>query len=141
VLDVEALVGGACYDVGVLQVEAARVLHTEDSYAFRVELPGADTGLVYSGDCGRAEDLDRLIRPGDAILTEVSFGPGPVTPGAAHLDGPAVGHLAARTAAGRVLLTHLQMGYDEGATIDSVRAQYDGSVAMVWPGERYVIGA
>ena len=34
------------------------------------------------------------------LLTEVSFGPGPVPPGAGHLDGPAVGALAARTGVG-----------------------------------------
>ncbi len=141
VLDVEALADGARYDVGGFTVAAARIFHTDDSYAFRVEHPGGDAGLVYSGDCGRAEDLEILIRPGDALLAEVSFGPGPVTTGAAHLDGPAVGALAARTGAGRVLLTHLQMGFDEGATIDSVRAAYDGPVTLVWPGERYVIGA
>lgn len=142
VLDVEALADGARYDVGTLRVAAARIFHTDDSYAFRVAPPGSDAaGLVYSGDCGRAEDLEVLIRPGDALLAEVSFGPGPVTSGAAHLDGPAVGELAARTGAGRVLLTHLQMGFDEGATIDSVRAAYDGAVTLVWPGERYVIGA
>ena len=76
-------------------------------------------GLVYSGDCGRAEDLDALVRPGDTILTEVSFGPGPVKPGALHLDGPAVGALATRTGAGAVLLTHLQMGHDPDETVAS----------------------
>lgn len=139
VLDVEALVDGGRYDVGGLVIAAARIFHTDDSYAMRVAAGTGGVGLVYSGDCGRAEDLDVLIRPGDALLVEVSFGPGPIAPGAAHLDGPAVGRLAARTSAGRVLLTHLQMGFDEGATIDSVRATYEGPVTLVWPGERYVI--
>ena len=31
-----------------------------------------------------------------------------------------------RVGAGRVLLTHLQMGYDRGATVESVRRRYDG---------------
>jgi ribonuclease BN (tRNA processing enzyme) len=94
---------------------------------------------VYSGDCGRAEDLEGLIQPGDTLLSEVSFGAGPVVPGAAHLDGPAVGALASRTGAGRVLLTHLQMGFDTEATIASVQARFAGPVALVWPGERYLI--
>jgi ribonuclease BN (tRNA processing enzyme) len=94
---------------------------------------------VYSGDCGRAEDLDPLIRPGDTLLSEVSFGPGPVPPDVPHLDGPAVGALAARTRAGRVLLTHLQMGFDEEATIEAVRARFDRSVALVTPGTRLVL--
>jgi ribonuclease BN (tRNA processing enzyme) len=115
------------------------VTHTESSFGFRVSEAagsGASAGpsLVYSGDCGRAEDLEPLLRPGDALLCEVSFGPGPVVPGANHLDGPMVGELARRTRVSRVLLTHLQMGFDRDATIESVRARFDGPVELVDPG-------
>lgn len=137
-LDIEALVAGV-QDVGSMVLEAARVTHTADSHGFRVSLRQGGPALVYSGDCGRAEDLDDLVQPGDTILAEVSFGPGPVPPGAAHLDGPAVGALATRTGAGEVLLTHLQMGFDELATITSVRDCFDGPVTLVAPGDRYVI--
>ncbi len=138
VLDIETLTAGSLM-VGDVLVEAARIHHTEDSYAFRVSRPGGGTGLVYSGDCGRAEDLDTLIQPGDTLLSEVSFGPGPADPDAAHLDGPAVGRLAARTSAGQVLLTHLLMGHDDDATIDSVRVHFDGPVTLVAPGDEYAI--
>ncbi len=122
--------------VGSFTVRAARVHHTDSSFGFRVSLADAPDGhgLVYSGDCGRAEDLDPLTRPGDTLLCEVSFGPGPVIPGAEHLDAPAVGSLARRVKAGRVLLTHLQMGYDRDATLAGVRALYDGPVDLVDPG-------
>ena len=124
----------------------APVTHTESSFGFRVSVGGGGglgggVGLVYSGDCGRAEDLDVLVRPGDTLLCEVSFGPGPVVAGAQHLDGPAVGRLARRTRAGRVLLTHLQMGYDREATIESVRAHFDGPVELVDPGFETLIQA
>jgi len=127
--------------VGDLTVEARRVTHTEDSHAYRIAaLSGEGPGLVYSGDCGRADDLDALVRPGDTLLSEVSFGPGPAPEGGPHLDGPAVGALAARTGAGAVLLTHLQMGYDEAVTIESVRAAYSGPITLVSPGDRFAIG-
>lgn len=137
-LDIEVLDVGRL-TIGPFEVEAARVTHTESSFGFRVSVSGAgggagSRGLVYSGDCGRAQDLDALARPGDTLLCEVSFGPGPVVPGAEHLDGPAVGDLARRVRAGRVLLTHLQMGFDRTATIDSVRARFDGPVDIVEPG-------
>lgn len=125
-------------DVGEMRLEAARVTHTADSHAFRVSA-AEGVGLVYSGDCGRAQDLDGLVRPGDALLSEVSFGPGPVAHEAVHLDGPAVGALAARTGAGRVLLTHLQMGYDAAATVASVAASYVGPIDFVEPGARFII--
>jgi ribonuclease BN (tRNA processing enzyme) len=137
-LDIEVLRPGRL-TIGPFEVEAAKVRHTNDSYAFRVATGGA--GLVYSGDCGHAEDLEPLIQPGDLLLTEVSFGPGPVPPGAAHLDGPAVGDLARRTGVSAVLLTHLQMGFDLAETIASVEAVYDGSVALVAPGERIAMAS
>ena len=137
-LDVEPLIAGTI-EIGSFTIQAARVTHTQASFGFRVsEAAGraasARPGLVYSGDCGRAEDLDPLIQPGDALLCEVSFGPGPVVPGANHLDGPMVGNLAHRTSASRVLLTHLQMGFDRDATIESVSARFDGPVELVDPG-------
>jgi len=138
-LDVEDVVPGN-RRIGSLDLTAARVTHTADSHAYRVAPADSDgPGLVYSGDCGRAEDLDPLIRSGDTLLAEVSFGPGPVKRGANHLDGPAVGNLAARTGVGSVLLTHLQMGFDEAATIDSVRERFDGAVRLVTPGDRFTI--
>jgi ribonuclease BN (tRNA processing enzyme) len=137
-LDIEDLRPGR-FEVDGTPIRVARVRHTDDSHGFRVGHEDAP-GLVYSGDCGRAEDLDQLVRPGDTLLSEVSFGPGPVPADAEHLDGPAVGALAARTGAGAVLLTHLQMGFDEAATIASVRARFDGPVALVEPGDRHSIG-
>ena len=126
------------FRIGELAFEAARVTHTRDSHAYRTST-GGSVGLVYSGDCGRAMDLDVLIRPGDTLLCEVSFGPGPVAQDAMHLDGPAVGELAARTKVGRVLLTHLQMGFDQAATVESVEARYDGPVDFMEPGKQLLI--
>jgi ribonuclease BN (tRNA processing enzyme) len=119
---------------GALRVRAALVEHTDESYGIRVAPVDGGPGIVYSGDCGRATDLAPLLEPGDTLLSEVSYGPGPVEPGVAHLDGPAVGQLAASTAVGRVLLTHLQMGHDPDETVRSVQARYDGPVQFVWPG-------
>jgi ribonuclease BN (tRNA processing enzyme) len=132
-LEVVALEPGS-RRVGPFTLEAARVTHTADSYGFRVSDGPAAPGLVYSGDVGRADDLRPIVRAGDTLLVEVSFGPGPVPPGAAHLDGPAVGALARETRAGRVLLTHLLMGRDPDATIRSVRDRFDGPVELVEPG-------
>lgn len=132
-IDVEPLEPGS-RTVGPFTIEAARVSHTADSFAFRVSDEPAGRGLVYSGDVGRAADLRSLVRPGDTLLIEVSFGPGPVPPGAAHLDGPSVGQLARETGAGRVLLTHLLIGHDPAATIRAVEGRYLGPIELVGPG-------
>jgi ribonuclease BN (tRNA processing enzyme) len=138
-LAIEPIAEGSI-EIGSLRLEARGVTHSGDSHAFRVDrAERSGPGLVYSGDCGRADDLAPLIRAGDGLLCEVSFGPGPVPAGAAHLDGPAVGSLGARTRVGRILLTHLQMGFDRDATIDAVRSAYDGPSTFVDPGSRITI--
>jgi ribonuclease BN (tRNA processing enzyme) len=130
-----ATLGEASHRLGGLQVEGRLVAHTDESYAIRVSTADeGGPGLVYSGDCGRAQDIAPLIRPGDALLAEVSFGAGPVPPGVQHLDGPAVGRLATDTGTARVLLTHLQMGHDPDATVAACEAAFAGPVTMVWPG-------
>lgn len=131
-LDCEDL-GTERRQIGSLSLEAGLVAHTDESYALRVAAP-TGPGLVYSGDCGRALDMAPLIRPGDTLLTEVAFGPGPVPPAVLHLDGPAVGELAARARPGRVLLTHVLAGRDLDATVAAVRARWHGPVEFVWPG-------
>ena len=127
------------FRVGTIQIEARKVFHTDDSYAFRLSTEDGAPAFVYTGDCGRAEDLDPLIRPGDVLLSEVSFGPEPGDPGAAHLDGPSVGALAARRGARRVLLTHLMMHHDREATVQSVCRDFAGPVELVDPGFKTVL--
>ena len=130
-----ATLGTGGHRVGDLGVEGGLVTHTDESYAVRVAPASGDgPGLVYSGDCGRAEDIAPLVRPGDTILAEVSFGAGPVPAGVAHLDGPSVGRLAAATGAARALLTHIQMGHDPDLAVAACAAAFDGPVEMVWPG-------
>jgi ribonuclease BN (tRNA processing enzyme) len=126
-------------NVGDLTVEARRVTHTADSHAIRVA-DGDGPGLVYSGDCGVAADLEPLIRAGDTLLAEVSFGIGPVPRGALHLDAAAVADVASRAGTGRVLLTHIQMGLDRQAPVAVVGAAIDGPVRLVEPGDEIDLG-
>jgi ribonuclease BN (tRNA processing enzyme) len=141
VLDCIALgtFGEAAFALGSLRAQARLVTHTDESYAFRIVAPSGGAGLVYSGDCGRADDLAPLIAAGDTLLSEISFGAGPVAEGALHLDGPAVASVAAERRAGRVLLTHLQMGFDPAAAVASVRDGFDGPVELVSPGDEFPI--
>ena len=139
-LDVEVLVEGTQV-IGPFAIEARRVTHTDDSYAFRVAHVARPDGpaLVYSGDCGRAGDLVPLIRPGDTLLAEASFGTGPVPVGDLHLDAPAVAEVAATTGTGRLLITHVLGTYDLDAVVAAARAGYAGEVRIVAPGDRFVV--
>lgn len=124
----------APFPLGSFTIESRRVTHIADSHAVRVSVPG-EPGLVYSGDCGVATDLAPLIRPGDTLLVEVSFGAGPVLPGVSHLDASAIADLVRDTRPGRVLLTHLQMGLDRREPVRIVAEALAGPVALVEPGE------
>ena len=98
---------------------------------------GAAPGLVYSGDCGRADDLVPLIRPGDTLLCEASFGAGTVPHGAEHLTAADAGRAAATGHAARVLLTHIQMGFDRGQALAAAQAAFAGSVQLITEGDRF----
>jgi ribonuclease BN (tRNA processing enzyme) len=139
-LDVEDF-GSGMLRLGDVELEARRVHHTDESHAIRLSRPGRAHGLVYSGDCGAADDLDALIRPGDTLLVEASFGLGPVPPGAMHLDAPAISALIGRTRPGRVIVTHVQMGHDAEQTAEALRGATGAEVAVAEPGRRFELAA
>jgi ribonuclease BN (tRNA processing enzyme) len=116
------------------QVEVGRVTHLPDSFAFRVTRRGqADTpGLVYSGDCAVAADLAPLLRPGDTLLCEASFGAGP--PGPMHLTAAQAGSVAARAGAGRLVLTHILDARDEASAQAAAAQEFGGAIAIAQPG-------
>lgn len=124
----------APFAVAGLTIEPRRVTHTANSHAVRISR-GDGRGLVYSGDCGVADDLAPLVRVGDTLLVEVTFGVGPVPAGSSHLDAPAIAGLAARTRPALVLLTHLQMGLDREAPVRIVADAFGGDVTLVEPGD------
>ncbi len=141
-LDVELL--SAAQPIGPFELEALLVTHTDESYALRVSGASASgapagPGLVYSGDCGRADDLIPLIRPGDTLLAEASFGGRPVPAGAEHLTAAEAGRAATAGRASRLLLTHVQMGYDRGEALAAAESAFAGPVQLVTEGDRFEI--
>lgn len=137
--DLEPLAAGEL-TIGPFAIEVRAVRHSGESYACRVGVAGrAEPGVVYSGDCADPEDLKPLVRPGDTLLCEATFGPGPVPPGMPHLDGPTVGRLAQETGAGRLLVTHVRMGCDPVRTMAAVREGYAGPASFVRPGDRFEV--
>ncbi len=137
-LDIADLGGDGERQLGGLTLEARRIRHTDDSYGFRVS-SGTGPGLVYSGDCGDAAGLRPLLRPGDTLLAEASYGADPVADGAEHLNALDVGRLAAETSVGRVLLTHILMGHDRAAAVAAVRDLASVETHAVDPGDRFSI--
>jgi ribonuclease BN (tRNA processing enzyme) len=137
-LDLESLGGGGILELGPFRLEARLVRHTDESYAFRVSA-GDGPGVVYTGDCGDAGDVLPLLRPGDTLLAEASFGTAAVAAGSEHLNAFDVGRLAAAGSVGRVLLTHLLMGHDRAASVDAVRGLAGVETVAVDPGDRFTV--
>ncbi len=145
-LDIEDLAEGV-RRIGPFAVEILRVTHMEESYAFRVVpaaggAAGADTaspGIVYSGDCGRAEDMLPLMRPGDTLLSEASFGAGPVADGAGHITSAEAARVASTGGASRLLLTHLLSGHSRQDALAAAQAAYAGPVQLVAEGDLFEV--
>jgi ribonuclease BN (tRNA processing enzyme) len=140
--------------IGPFVVCARRVEHTDESYAVRVSMagPGASSGagaaapgtpsaagLVYSGDCGRADDLLPLIQPGDTLLCEASFAASAVPVGAEHLNAADAGRIATAGHAGRLLLTHIQMGYSRADALAAAQSTFAGPTQLVTEGDRFEV--
>jgi ribonuclease BN (tRNA processing enzyme) len=125
--------------LGPFTVRAARVTHTENSVCLRVAT-ASGPGLVYSGDCGEPDDLLALLRPGDTLLAEASFGAGPSIPGVAHLTAEQAGRAAADGHAGRLILTHILPEADLATAVDGARRVFGGEVVLAEPGLRVAIG-
>jgi len=152
-LDIDALAEGVVR-IGPFEVEIRRVTHNEESYGFRVALAAGvgggaggaggavggaaapSSGLVYSGDCGRAEDFLPLIRLGDTVLSEASFGAGPIAEGAGHITSADAARVASTGGASRLLLTHVLAGHSRDDALAAAGAAFSGPVQLVTEGDR-----
>lgn len=135
-LEGEDLVRGV-QTVGSVQVETAPVTHIENSFAFRISAADRDApGIVYSGDCGVADDLRSLIRPRDVLLCEASWGAsGPRDPGAAlHLSAADAAQLAQITGVSRLVLTHVLDEFNPAAALRIAARTFTGPTALAEPG-------
>ncbi|MEO7117585.1 MAG: MBL fold metallo-hydrolase [Candidatus Limnocylindrales bacterium] len=121
--------------VGVLTIEARPVKHALNSFAFRVSSATERPGVVYSGDCGRPDDLIGLVRPGDTFLCEASWGAALEIPtGAMHLTAREAAEVARDCGAARLLLTHVLDEHDPVAALDIARGIFRGPVELAVPG-------
>jgi ribonuclease BN (tRNA processing enzyme) len=143
VFDFRSLLEGAPADatsntfaVGPFTVTATRVDHPVEAYALRLEAGGSV--LVYSGDTGPCEALDRLAEDCDLLLAEASFQE-PRDDGVVgvHLNGRQAGECAAAARTGRLVLTHIPPWTDAALNLAAAKAAYGGSVEVARPGAEY----
>jgi ribonuclease BN (tRNA processing enzyme) len=118
--------------IGPFELQAHPVSHSLHSFAFRVtdaSQPNAP-GLVYSGDCGVADDLLPLVAPGDTLVCEAFWSTRDPVPAAMHLTARQAAGVAARRSAGRLILTHILDAHDPHAALIAAREVFDGPVEL-----------
>ncbi len=129
--------------IGPFTVQAHAVTHAENSHAFRVTDSADDEGpgLVYSGDCGRAEDLLPLIHDGDTLLCEAFWSTREPIPSANHLSAAQAAEVGRRGGASHLILTHVLESYDPQAAVEAARAIFPGPVELAEPELVVAIGS
>lgn len=122
--------------LGALRLEAAPVTHAAPAFALRVSPAGTEesTGLVYSGDCGRWQDLLALVRPGDTLLCEAFWGNTVADPAAQHLTAAEAAMAAREGRAARLLLTHIEEHHDPEGSLSVAREIAGADVVLASPG-------
>jgi ribonuclease BN (tRNA processing enzyme) len=130
-------------DIGPFVLQVHPVQHSLHSYAFRVtsQAEPAGPGLVYSGDCGRADDLMPLMREGDTLLCEAFWSTRAPQPAANHLTAEQAADVARRGGAAALILTHILEAHDPEAALAVACDVFDGPVALAEPGTVSHIGA
>ena len=146
--------------LGPFGLRLARVRHSVETYAVRVEAGGAS--LTYTGDSGPCRALVDLARASGLVLAEAALGPGdpadparapgpgdpadsgwdcgPGAPGAAHLTARQAGELAERAGAALLVVTHLRPWDDPVRSLAAAADRFSGPTVLARPGLRLVPG-
>jgi ribonuclease BN (tRNA processing enzyme) len=129
-------------EIGPFTVQAHPVTHSENSHAFRLTdtIDPDGPGLVYSGDCGRADDLLPLIHEGDTVLCEAFWSTREPIPSANHLDAAQAADVARRGGAAHLILTHILESYDTQAALLAAEGIFAGTVDLAEPEMVVTIG-
>lgn len=131
------------WPVGPFTVQAHPVTHSQNSHAYRVT-DSSDPdgpGLVYSGDCGKADDLLPLIREGDTLLCEAFWSTLEPIPSANHLSAEQAADVAQRGGAAHLILTHILDSYDPQAALATAKEIFSGPVDLAQPEMVVNVGA
>ncbi len=134
IFEVRPWADGVPVQRGALTVLPRLVTHPTESFGLRITDPDGAV-LVYSGDSGMCEPLVELARGADVFLCEASWTDSPERPKDLHLSGAEAGRIAKRAGVGQLLLTHIPPWTSREDVIDEARAEFDGPVRAVVPGE------
>ena len=126
-------------EIGPFQVTLAHMNHPVETFGFRVEQAGR--ALAYSADTGNCPALVGLASQADVLLCEASYLSGPDPGPDMHLTARQAAEHAARSGAGRLILTHLVPWNDQQRSLAEASAvSYDGTLSLAAPGQVIALG-
>ncbi len=134
IFEVREWVDGEAVQIGSVSVLPRLVSHPTESYGMRITDSSGAT-LVYSGDTGTCESLVELAGGADVFLCEASWTDSPDRPPHLHLSGTEAGRIAARAGVAELLLTHIPPWTSREDVISEAKAEFNGPVHAVVPGE------
>lgn len=123
------------FTVGPFTVLPIPVEHPVEAYGLRINV-GAST-LGYSGDTATCDGLDRVAANVRLFLCEASFREVDDNPPGIHLTGVDAGATAARSRAGRLVLTHVPPWFDREGMLAEARTAYSGPIDLAAVGATY----
>ena len=133
--DFEVYPDGGAVSIGPFRVEPVSVEHPVPAYSLRVHAD--DALLVYTGDSGVCEAVERAAHGADLLLAEAAFCDGDENPDGVHLTGTDVGRMATRAGVDRLVLTHIPAWHDPEVAYDEARAVWAGPLDVAQVGATY----
>lgn len=124
---------GQRFGIGPFTVDTWLLPHFVPNAGLRLSADGVV--LAYTGDTGPSEDIPRLARDADVLLSEATH-PYEVPRADAEflLSARLAGGYATRAGAGRLILTHLWPGTDPDVAREAGTSTFGGPVTVAGPG-------
>ena len=130
---------GDPFEIGPFSVQTQLLPHWVRNMGTRFTANG--TTLAYTGDTGPSEEIAPLARDADTLVAEASWQVRPEGIDPFHLTAGEAGEHAARSGAGRLMLSHLWPGDDRDRSRELAAAAFDGDLVVAGEGLAIEVGA
>ena len=136
--DVIEVQPGTELSLGPFRIRTAPMAHSVPTLGVRVEADGV--ALSYSADTGPSDELVRLSRGCDLLVAEASWQTDGIERPPIHMTAREAGEAAARTGAGRLMLTHIRPYLDRDRSREEATGAFDGEVLLAAEGLAVEVG-
>ena len=136
--DVIEVQPGIELSLGPFRIQTAPMAHSVPTLGVRVEADGV--ALTYSADTGPSDELVRLSRGCDLLVAEASWQTDGIERPPIHMTAREAGEAAARTGAGRLMLTHIRPYLDRDRSREEATGAFDGEVLLAAEGLAVEVG-